>query len=196
MSTTSFSAGSTGDVDPVDLYTRAAAFFGEQVIAIGDEEWDLPTPSTDWIVKAVVAHVVVAESQIPDVVAGRAFERFDVDVSILGHDPVSVWRGTAVAALNAVREADLDQVVQHPVGAMPLAHIVGFRITENLVHGWDIARARGLDPELDAEIAQWALDFWLPMADQLAGSDMFGAMVDPADDRAGSRLVALLGRHA
>ncbi len=185
-----------GASDPVDLYTRAAAFFGEQVIAIGDEEWDLLTPSSDWIVKAVVAHVVVAESQMPDVVAGRAFERFDVDVSILGHDPVSVWRGTAVAALNAVREADLDQMVEHPVGTMPLRHIVGFRITENLVHGWDLARARGLDPDLDPEIAQWALDFWLPMAEQLAGSGMFAAMVDPADDRPGSRLVALLGRQA
>ncbi len=125
----------------VDLYTRASAFFGEQVIAIGDEEWDLPTPSGDWIVKAVVAHVVVAEAQMPDVARGRPFERFDVDVSILGHDPVSVWRGTAVNALQAIAGADLDQMVDHPVGTMPLRHIVGFRITENLVHGWDIAMA-------------------------------------------------------
>ena len=179
----------------VDLYTRASAFFGEQVIAIGDEEWDLPTPSGEWIVKAVVAHVVVAEAQMPDVANGRPFERLDVDVSILGHDPVSVWRGTAVNALQVIAGADLDQEVDHPVGRMPLRHIVGFRITENLVHGWDIAMARGIDIDLDAEASAWALDFWLPMADQLADSGMFSAMVEPADDEPGSRLLALLGRH-
>ena len=179
----------------VELYTRASAFFGEQVIAIGDEEWDLPTPSDEWIVKAVVAHVVVAEAQMPDVANGRPFERFDVDVSILGHDPVSVWRGTAVNALQAMTDADLEQMVDHPVGRMPLRHIVGFRITENLVHGWDIAMARGVDLDLDTEAASWALDFWLPLADQLAESQMFGAMVEPADDEPGSRLLALLGRH-
>lgn len=180
--------------DLVALYTGASAFFGEQVIAIGDEEWDLPTPSDDWIVKAVVAHVVVAEAQMPEVAAGRPFERLDVDVSILGHDPVSVWRGTAVNALQAIADADLELIVDHPVGRMPLRHIVGFRITENLVHGWEIAMARGVDLDLDDEASAWALDFWLPMADQLTDSGMFAPMVEPADDAPGSRLLALLGR--
>jgi len=67
-----------GEVDLVALYSRAAAAFGEQVISIGDDEWDLPTPSSEWIVKAVVAHVVVAESQVPDLIEGHAFDRIDV----------------------------------------------------------------------------------------------------------------------
>ncbi len=182
--------------DPVDLYTRSAAFFGEQVIGVGDEEWDLPTPSGDWIIKAVVAHVVVAEAQMPDVIGGLPFVRSDADMSILGHDPVSVWRGTAVNALHAIAAADLDQVVEHPVGPMPLRTVVGFRITENLVHGWDIATARGLDVELDPEIAAWCLDFWLPFAEALGSGDFFGPMQEPAGDTPGARLVALLGRVA
>ena len=180
--------------DLVDLYTRAAAFFGEQLIAVGDEEWDLPA-TDEWIVKAVVAHVVVSESQMPDVASGRPFVAIDVDVSILGHDPVSVWRGTAVNALQSIAEADLDMVVDHPVGHIPLRTLVGFRITDNLLHGWDIAAARGVDQELDPEVAAWALDFWLPFVDALEGSDAFGPMVEPADDEPGSRLLGLLGRQ-
>lgn len=180
--------------DLVDLYTRAAAFFGEQVIAVGDEEWDLPA-TDEWIVKAVVAHVVVSEAQMPDVAAGRPFEANDVDVSILGHDPVSVWRGTAVNALQSIAEADMDMVVDHPVGRIPLRSLVGFRITDNLLHGWDIGAARGVDLTLDAEIAGWALDFWLPLVDALEESDAFGPMVEPVDDEPGSRLLGLLGRH-
>lgn len=183
----------TSAADPVDMYTRAAAFFGEQVIAIGDEEWDLPA-TDEWIVKAVVAHVAVSEAQIPDVVAGRPFQASDVDVSILGHDPVSVWRGTAVNALHAIAEADLGQIVDHPVGQLPMHVLVGFRVTDNLLHGWDIAAARGVEVELDPEIAEWCLDFWLPFTDALEASEQFGPMREPADDRPGSRLLALLGR--
>ena len=178
----------------VDLYTRASAFFGEQVIAIGDEEWDLPA-TDEWIVKAVVAHVVVSEAQIPDVVDGRPFVANDVDVSILGHDPVSVWRGTAVNALQSIAQADLDAIVDHPVGQIAMRVLVGFRITDNLLHAWDIAAARGVDVELDPEIAGWALDFWLPFVDALESSDAFGPMLEPVDDEPGSRLLALLGRH-
>ncbi len=181
------------DIDLVGYYSRASAGFGEEVIAIGDEEWDLPTPS-EWIVKAVVAHVVVAEAQMPDVIAGRSFERFDVDVSVLGHDPVSVWRGTAIKALEAVSHADMDQIVDHPVGQMPLGRVVGFRITENLVHGWDLARARGVDRKLDEELATWCLEFWVPMAAGLAESGFFAPMLEPTDQSPGTRLLALLGR--
>ena len=178
----------------LDLYRRAAATFGEQVAIIGDEEWDLPTPSTEWVVKAVVAHVVVGEAQLPDLIGGNAFELNDVDASVLGHDPLSVWRGTALAALGAVGNADLDVVVDHPVGRLPLHQVIGFRITENLVHAWDVATARGVAHKLDAEIANWCLDFWLPLADGLVASGYFGPMLEPASDTPGARLLALLGR--
>lgn len=180
--------------DILDFYRRSAANFGEQIAIIGDEEWDLPTPATDWIVKAVVAHVVVGEAQMPDLIAGNAFEPGDVDASVLGHDPMSVWRGTALAALEAVADADLDILVDHPVGRVPLRDIVGFRITENLVHAWDIATARGVAEELDPEIAGWCLDFWLPLVGGLETSGYFGPMVEPTSDTSGARLLGLLGR--
>ncbi len=178
----------------VDYYTRASAGFGEQVILVGDEEWDLHTPASEWIIKAVVAHVVVGEAQIPDLVGGHAFDVPEIDVSVLGHDPVSVWRGTAIAAIEAVHGADLDAVVNHPMGALTLSQALGFRVTENLVHAWDIATARGVANELDPEIAAWCLDFWLPFTAELAQSDHFGPMVEPVDDSPGSRLLGLLGR--
>ena len=138
--------------------------------------------------------MVVAEAQIPEVVTGQPFETSEVDVTILGHDPVSVWRGTAVNALNAVATADLETVVDHPFGRIPLHRLVGFRITENLVHGWDIARARGLDPDLPEDLASFCLDFWMPLASNLAESGVFAPMIEPADDSSTTRLLALLGR--
>lgn len=185
-----------GTADVVHHYRRAAATFGEQVVAIGDENWDLPTPCDEWIIKAVVAHVVIAEAQVPDLINGYASQQFDLDTSMLGPDAVSVWRGTAIAALDAVAGADLDAMVEHPSGTLELRQAVGFRITENLVHAWDIATARGTGLELDEDLALWCLDFWLPFADTLSRSGVFAPMVQPSGDTPSARLLGLLGRSS
>ena len=37
---------------------------------VADHEWDLPTPSVEWNVKEVVAHVVLGEAHLPMVLSG------------------------------------------------------------------------------------------------------------------------------
>lgn len=182
------------DADVVDFYVRASAGFGQQIQAIGGEEWDLHTPCADWDIRTVVAHVVLGDAQIPDLVEGNVVAAAEVDVSILGREPLAVWRGTALRAIEVVQSTPLDTVVHHPLGSMPFLNAVGFRITDSLVHAWDLATARSADLALPPDIAAWCLDFWLPLADQLEGSAHFAPMLEPADDSAGARLLALLGR--
>ncbi|MCB0994418.1 MAG: TIGR03086 family protein [Acidimicrobiales bacterium] len=185
--------------DVVDLFVRAVALFGEQLVAVADTDWDLPTPCDGWEVAHVAAHVVVGESQLPALFAGESVAEIqEFDPRVLGPDPVAAWRGTALAAIEAVRAPGaLDMILDHPIGRLPGRHVMGFRITDNLVHAWDIARAGGGDLELPDDIAEWCLDFWLPMAPGLAGSGYFAAMVEPAPEATpGERLLALLGRRA
>lgn len=178
-----------------ERYVAAAAVFGNEVVALLGDEWALPTPCPDWDVRTVVAHVVLGEAQVPDAVDGRPmFTERSMEVSILGRDPVAAWRGTALRAIEAVRRADPDRLVAHPGGSVPLARVLGFRIVENLAHAWDIGVARGEPPELDAELAEWALDFLLPHVRGLADADAFGPIVAPLHDTPGARLLALLGR--
>lgn len=177
-----------------DRYVAASASFGRQVADVGDEEWDLPTPCADWDIRSVVAHVVLGESQVPEYLAGRASEIAVVDASVLGPGPMSVWRGTALAAIEALRDAPLDLLVPHPLGELTVETVLGFRITDNLVHAWDLATARSVPHEIDEDAAAWTLDFWAPLAESLSGSGYFGPMTQPRDERAGSRLLALLGR--
>lgn len=193
-------AGDTGDDEVVlDRLKRAAACFGEQLLAVGDEEWDLPTPCADWDVRSLVAHVVVGDAQVPRVLAGDATEATpEVDVTVLGHSPVSVWRGTAVAALAAFAEPGvLDRRHPHPVGRVTGRTVAGFRLTDHLVHAWDLARALGRDLELPPDLVDAALDFWLPRVDDLAPSGHFGEgpQQPPPDATPTQRLVALLGRR-
>jgi uncharacterized protein (TIGR03086 family) len=183
--------------DPRELHTRASALFGEQVASIQDHEWDLPTPCSDWNVQEVVAHVVIGDSQIPPLFAGERVDSItDVNPSALGTNPMATWRGTAVAAITALSEvSDLDATVQHPLGEIPGRRVVGFRLSDSLVHAWDLASGLTRPIELPGDLAEWCLEFWQPMATDLAASGFFApALHPPEDSSAADRLLSLLGR--
>jgi uncharacterized protein (TIGR03086 family) len=196
--------GRRSDEQLVDYFVRASAFFGEQVRDVGDEEWDLRTPCEGWDVRTVVAHVVVGDAQIPTLLSGGEVERVEeFNPSVLGTNPLAAWRGTALAAIRAFAvPGALEKRYDHPIGNVRGRTIIGFRVTDSLVHAWDIATALGDgapggDVRLDPELAEYCLDFWFPMAATLPGSGFYAnALLPPGDADAPTRLLALLGRRA
>ena len=188
---------SDAEPDHLALLTRACAVFGEQLQQVGDDDWERPTPCTDWDVQALVAHVVIGDAQVPMIVRGEQIAReLDASPSILGPNPLATWRGTALAMLRAFAEPGvLARRYEHPVGHVTGRRILGFRLTDSLVHGWDLARACGRDLVLDDELAEYCLAFWWPLATGLPDSGFYATAVMPRDGApAGERLLALLGR--
>jgi uncharacterized protein (TIGR03086 family) len=185
------------DEQLIDFFVRSSASFGEQVREVDGDEWFAPTPCADWDVRMVVAHVVVGDAQLPLLVNGEKVPLVEeFDPSVLGSNPLAAWRGTALAAIRAfARPGALAERYAHPIGHITGRRIIGFRITDSLVHSWDIARAREVDVLLDPEIAEYCLDFWQPMASGLPASGYFGpAMLPPDGADPGLRLLSLLGR--
>jgi len=184
------------DVDVVQLYVDALAVFGNAVRDVADHEWDLPTPATEWNIKEVVAHVVLGEAHLPSVLTGdTATTQSEFSVDLLGASPIAAWRGTALKAIEAAREPGVvETIFELDMGAVEGRHLLGYRITDNVVHAWDIQVAAGRPAAIDDRFAEWLLDFWQPMAGQIADSEFFGAPTAPASDMASDRLLALLGR--
>jgi uncharacterized protein (TIGR03086 family) len=186
------------DEDVAGLFVRASAFFGEQVRDVRDDEWFLPTPCASWDVRTVVAHVVVGDAQTIELFAGHPVQAVqEYDPSVLGTNPLAAWRGTALAAVRAAsKPGALAERYPHPVGRVTGRHILGFRITDSVVHGWDVARACGREVLLDPEIVDHCLDFWLPLVSHLSAGGYFGAGPQmPPDGADGTaRLLSLLGR--
>lgn len=105
-----------------------------------------------------------------DVMAG-----FGDDLLADGADPV----GTFVALADQIHEGfaapgGLDGTVDHPMGEIPRSMFVGFRVGDYGAHGWDLARAIGVDEQLDSDLVSFMWDSIQPMADGLAGLGMFG----------------------
>ena len=88
-------------------YQRAAARFGETIVELADEEWELTTHPDDWTVITTVAWVVVGDAQLSAAAAGQALQSVgEFDAAVLGGNPVAAWRGTAVGAIGALRDID------------------------------------------------------------------------------------------
>jgi len=183
-------------VDVVELYVQALAVFGNAVRDVAEHEWDLPTPSTEWNVKEVVAHVVLGEAQLPMVLSGETTStQTSFSVDMLGSSPLAAWRGTALKAVEAARADGIaDRVFDLDMGSLPGSQLLGYRITDNVVHAWDVSVAVGRPLAIEDGFAEWLLDFWQPVAGQLAESGFFGPPASPVSDAPGDRLLALLGR--
>lgn len=180
-----------------EAYQRAAARFGETIADLTDDQWEMST-GDDWTVVTTVAWVVVGDSHIATAAAGEALGSVgDFDAAVLGNAPVAAWRGTAVAALAALREPGvLERSVAHPDGSLPVAALVGQRVSENLVRAWDIGQAVGAPVDIPEDLADWCLEFWADHAEAvIAGGVLPDVPIEPpADADAATRLLALMGR--
>jgi uncharacterized protein (TIGR03086 family) len=186
--------------DVLELHRRAAGHFGEKVLAVGEDQWHLPTPCSEWDVHQLVNHVVYENRWAVDLVAGKTVaevgDRHEGD--LLGDDPVSAWHESLAAAREALDEPGvLDRTVHLSYGDETATEYFTQLVTDLVVHGWDLARAIGADEEMDAELAGFVWQAWKDREDMVRGSGMFGEHLDvPADADTQTKLLALLGRRA
>lgn len=125
-------------------------------MAAGD--WGRPTPCTEWDVHGLVNHVtggnvryrmLLDGADAVEVEASRALDH-------VGEDPPALFARTADEVVAAFHEAGaLDRVVDHPAGRRTGAELLGQRVVEWAVHGWDLARAVGGDEDLDPAVVGW-----------------------------------------
>jgi uncharacterized protein (TIGR03086 family) len=180
---------------------RAGNGFAATVRLIGDDRWSLPTPCEGWTVRALVGHVAAGCRMAAALASGGT--RNDaialLGIDHLGDDPVASLEAALAAQLEAFSRDDIATIVfQHPAGDMSGAQVLQFRISDLLVHRWDLARAIGADETLDPELVAEVWDGISPMIPMMAASGVFGAGPSGtvADDAAAqTRLLDAMGRR-
>ena len=188
---------------PVDRLDRALNATGELIAGVKDDQWSNQTPCPEWTVHTLVNHLVFGSRLFARILHGeppppREQIRQMRDVDQLGDDPLGAYREAGEALKVAFSQPGvLDRVFQAPVGPAPGAVLLHLRITELLVHGWDLAHATGQPVRLPEDLAEEELAF----ARSVAAPDVprtghpFGPVQPVADDApAIDRLAAYLGR--
>jgi uncharacterized protein (TIGR03086 family) len=171
------------------------------VAAVGPGQWAAPTPCSEWDVHALVAHLVGGNQRFAGLVSGATTLEELRGVAagdVLGDDPVRAFSNAAEALLAAFRlPGALDRLVTIPFGTVPGAVALDLRLTEILVHGWDLARATSQSVHFDDALIEQEYQFSAQTLTQVpTGRSPFAAPTDVRADFSGlDRLAALLGRR-
>ena len=128
-------------MDLVDRHRRACESFSNIAAQLHDDQWDLPTPCTEWDARAVVEHVI-------------GFHEFLLlrPLGVRAHrpktDPAARWSATSnamFAALDTPGTLDRETELLGGGASSPRTMLAALT-TDVLVHTWDLARAANLDP--------------------------------------------------
>lgn len=180
-------------------YRRRAERFESLVAAVDPTRWDDPSPCAGWRARDVVGHIV----EMHDVMlrpAGRALS----PAPSVEDDPLAAFRSAradveALLADPAAATAECDT----PMGRMTVAeHIDGVISADLVLHGWDLARAAGLDDTIDPDevTAMWPQMEQIPEEMRIPdhfgpGVIVFGPEVPvPEDAPLQDRLLGKIGR--
>jgi len=170
------------------------------VAAIRPDQWAEPTPCTKWDVRTLVGHLVSGNQLFADLLNGATtVEEFRRAAArdVLGDDPARAFHDAGQALRAAFRvPGALDRPVTVPFGTVPGVVALHLRLTEILVHGWDLARATAQQAVFDDAVIEQELEFSGPALAQLPPDrSPFAPSLDvSADAPALDRLAALLGR--
>ncbi|AVH61004.1 MULTISPECIES: TIGR03086 family metal-binding protein [Streptomyces] len=188
------------DTNPLlTRHTEALALFGDRVHTVRDDQWNAPTPCTDWTVRDLVSHLVSEQLWVPAMVRDGATveeigDAFDGDV--LGSDPAAAWDRSADAAHAAFAEPDaLDRVVRLSYADTTAAFYCSQMVADLTVHTWDLSHAIGADERLPDDLLRFTVREVTPYAADLAKTGLFAAPVEPppgADVQ--TKLLCLMGR--
>ena len=154
------------------------------------QDWAAPSPCTEWDARAVVEHLIgFHEVLVIRPLGAKANRPKD--------DPAARWRATQATIIEAIgRDGVLDEDVDVLGGGQTgLRGLVSTLTTDVLVHTWDLARAAGVDPQLDAELCALGYERASKSREQFAKSDMFENEVAVPDDAdVCSKLLGIMGR--
>lgn len=185
--------------DVRDLFVKASKLYGDAVHQIREDQWHLPTPCTEWDVRALMQHLVNEQLWVPPLLEGMTIaevgDRFDGDN--LGDDPVAAWdeaSASARAAVEAVK--DLQSPTHLSFGDFPAQEYLDQMTFDLHIHGWDLRTGIGADTTLDGDLTKYLMP-WAEVA--MKAYEQVGATAAPppisssASDQ--TKILALSGRR-
>ncbi len=187
-------ASTFADLAPADRYRRLAERFTAVVDAVPADRWASPSPCEEWTARDVVGHVVQSQRGY----AEGAGEQLPAGPDP-ADDPAGAWSATR-AAVQALLDdpARAGRVVEGRMGTTSIEATMGrFHCVDLVVHGWDLARATGVDDQVPSDQLAWVRAQVEQLSDLARQPQAFGPEVqapEGADET--TRTMAFLGRRA
>ncbi|GGG20729.1 TIGR03086 family protein [Rhodococcoides trifolii] len=173
-------------MDPRPLYRSALDWTAGLAAAVTEEQMSLPTPCSEFDVRALIGHLVGTVRRGHAAASGRDVMAVNVDLHDLA-DPAGDLAAAAAASLAAWDADDslLDAMITVPWGTVPGRGVLFGYLNETLVHGWDLAVSTGQSAEADPAVVgvvAGVFPQFLPADIRDADDVPFGRVVEPRPD--------------
>ncbi|HEV7679046.1 MAG TPA: TIGR03086 family metal-binding protein [Candidatus Dormibacteraeota bacterium] len=166
-------------MDMLAALDRAQEGASRRLHGAGRDAWSNPTPCSEWDVRALAQHLIGGNRMAVVLLDGASAEEAmavaRAAAEAAGDDLANAFDESAAAQREAfARPGALDRTVHHVVGDIPAQWLLGFRLADNLVHSWDLARALGVDASLDPQALEAVWAFAQPLSEGMRSSGRFG----------------------
>ncbi len=146
---------------------------------VADEDWDNQSPNPDWSAKETLGHVIWGVRHMSSAVRGLKAPEDDLQLSVVGSDPMTTWTEAMDELLVALDERGvLERRISTPFGEMTVDEALGSFFADPLTHAWDIAHAVGIDAVLPEELSRKGLTILKAAGEALRGP---GFMQEPIE---------------
>jgi uncharacterized protein (TIGR03086 family) len=173
--------------DLLDLYGRASTWVGEKVDG-ALARLDAPTPCTAWDVRTLMNHMLDTQRYFLAAARGEDAPPPAADPpDVLGDDPRADFERVRTAVLDAYGEPGVIEKT---------GPSLGIAFADQLLHGWDLARATGQDDTMPDGLAEVAFGMIHGRftAEQRVG--VFGPEIQASPDASPQeKLLAYTGRQ-
>ena len=130
-------------MDLLNLYDRASAWTTEKVAGAADR-LDVPTTNDGWDVRALLNHMLETQRFFLATARGEDGTLSPEPPDLLSDDPVTDLRTAQAEVRSAYAE---DGVIERTGPSL------GIAFADQLLHGWDLARATGQDTTMPEDLA-------------------------------------------
>src|SRR4051812_41473578 len=176
-------------MDPLAALDASTEPLLDLVSRIQPEQWHAPTPCTDWDVRTLVGHLIATMDGYMGLLHGKdpayLLDLMAQQNAAGGDDPQGAFR-TAVAATHTAfaQPGALARPVRHMIGDISGEDLLALRITENVIHGCDLATAIGVDVTFHPDVVELVYERLAPLAALLPIPGFFDAPTTPLPDNA------------
>lgn len=185
-------------MDPIEQFIRGSKWASQIVDAVKPDQVSEQTPCDEWDVRDLVNHMTEGLKVVGAAVRHEEPDPEYHNKDYVGDHPALEYKHAYKETIAAVQERDgdvLEETFKMPYGESPAAMTFGIYGVDQLVHGWDLAKATGQDTEMPADLAEAAfatVDGRL--TDEQRGEVFKKEIKPPANASVQEKLLAYTGR--
>ncbi|MBM3924449.1 MAG: TIGR03086 family protein [SAR202 cluster bacterium] len=178
--------------NPVELYEAAAKNTRKIIAGVKSNQLKDSTPCAKWNVQDLVDHLAGGTDFAITILKGGqlAGEPKPGSGNLAKYDA-----GVKNVVATAKTPGVMQKTVNTPIGPMPAAQFMMACFMDQLVHGWDLAKATKQDTKLDARHVLVCYNAFAPHIDKMRDPRVFGPAVKVPDNAsAQDKMIAMFGR--